>query len=164
MPKIGRSDRLLVLIGVFKLVKAALLVAVATGALELLRRSATHPIYDALTFLPIERHPHLADWLSRQVSALTPHRLELVSIGAGVYAALFVLEGVGLLLRKRWGEIVTVVITGSFIPLEIYELVHHASIGKVVAVALNVAIVVYLIWRLQGGRPAPISARRRATL
>ena len=32
-------------------------------------------------------------------------------------------EGVSLLLRKRWAEYFTVIVTASFIPLEIYELV-----------------------------------------
>jgi uncharacterized membrane protein (DUF2068 family) len=153
VPKRGRSDALILAIGIFKLVKAALLVAVATGALEVMHRGgASRSLHEILDWVPVEHYRRVAGWLSREVSALTPHRLLLVSIGAGVYAALFVIEGIGLLMRKRWGEIVTVVITTSFIPLEIYEIIHGASIGKVGALVLNVVIVAYLVWRLRDER------------
>jgi len=66
-----------------------------------------------------------------------------------VYAGLFLTEGTGLLLRKRWGEIVTIVITGSFIPFEIYELVvKEFSVFKVLLLIGNVAVLAYLIWRV----------------
>ncbi len=146
-----RSDGWLYLIGIFKLVKAGVLVGVATGGLELVRRGAA-PLYELLLLLPVERHGRLAAWLASTITALTPHRLLLVSIVAGVYAVLFVVEGVGLVLRKRWGEIVTVVITGSFIPLEIYEAAKRASVAKGVVILVNVAIVVYLVVRLRAER------------
>ena len=148
----GRSDSWIVLIGVFKLVKAGVLIAVSTGALELIHRGA-RPLYDVLVLLPVERHSRLANWLAHAVDSLTPHRLLLISIATGVYAALFLVEGIGLVLRKRWGEIVTVIITGSFIPLEIYEAVKRASVGKATIIAVNLAIVAYLVWRLRKARP-----------
>jgi uncharacterized membrane protein (DUF2068 family) len=46
--------------------------------------------------------------------------------------------------RRRWAEWLTVIVTGSFVPLEVYELAHRAGWGKVVALALNLAIVGYL--------------------
>jgi uncharacterized membrane protein (DUF2068 family) len=149
----GRSDSWLYLIGTFKLVKALVLIGIATGALELLRRGgAGQGLYRVLTYLPVERNGRLAGWLVRQFSALTPHRLLVVSIAAAVYGLLFAIEGIGLVLRRRWGEIVTVIITSSFIPLEVYEAVRRASIGKAVVIALNLAVVGYLIWRLRGER------------
>ena len=60
------------------------------------------------------------------------------------YAALFSVEGVGLLLRKRWAEWMTVIVTGSFIPFELIGIVRRPGPGKIVALALNIAIVVYI--------------------
>jgi len=40
-----------------------------------------------------------------------------------------------------------VVVTASFIPFEIWELTRRPGGGKVVALAVNAAIVVYLAWR-----------------
>ena len=62
------------------------------------------------------------------------------------------MEGVGLLLLKRWAEIFAVIVTASFIPLEIYHLVRHVSPIKIVVIILNAATVAYLIWRLKHDR------------
>lgn len=155
-----KSGSALVLIGVFKLIKASLLVLLAMGALELRHQGDTiTPILEIARAVHIDPDARLVRWLVQQFAALSPHRLALISVGTFLYAGLFVLEGVGLVLRKRWGEIVTIVITGSFIPLEIYEAVRHLSPIKLGLLVVNVAIVAYLIVRLRGeGR---VTHRRR---
>lgn len=156
----AKSGSVLVLIGIFKLVKAVLLVLLAIGALELRHHGdATGPILEIARAVHMDSDGRLVRWLVHQFSALSPHRLVLISIGTFVYAGLFVLEGVGLVLRKRWGEIVTIVITGSFVPWEIYEAVRHASPIKIGLLVVNVAIVAYLIVRLRG--EGGVSHRRR---
>src|SRR4051812_20091407 len=50
-------------------------------------------------------------------------------------------------MTRRWAEWLTVVVTSSFIPVEVYEMVEHFSAGKVVALTVNVAIVVHLVVR-----------------
>ena len=51
-------------------------------------------------------------------------------------------------MRKVWAEYLTIIITGSFIPLEIYEMVEHRSMVKGMVIVLNVAIVIYLVLRV----------------
>jgi len=65
------------------------------------------------------------------------------------YAALFLTEGTGLLLRKRWAQYFTIIVTGSFLPLEVYEFARHASVAKLLVILLNVAIIGYLVVRLR---------------
>jgi len=65
------------------------------------------------------------------------------------YAALFAAEGVGLYLRKRWAEYLVVIVTGSLLPFEIYEIYVHATWWKFVIVLGNLLIVGYLIHRLR---------------
>ena len=55
----------------------------------------------------------------------------------------------GLWNEKRWAEYLTVVVTASLIPFEIYEMVHHLTPIKIGALALNAAILVYLVWVLR---------------
>jgi uncharacterized membrane protein (DUF2068 family) len=90
----------------------------------------------------------------RDVLSSNQHTLTLVAIGLFGYAALQLLEGVGLWLLKRWGEYVAVVGTSVFLPLEAYELTHKITVLKVVALLINLAAVVYLVWskRLFGVR------------
>lgn len=68
---------------------------------------------------------------------------------AFVYAALFLAEGIGLWSLKRWGEWITVIITGSLLPFEIFELYRHASWPKAGVLVLNVIIFAYLASRLR---------------
>jgi len=89
------------------------------------------------------------------LDSATEHRL---GVAAFAYATVFVVEGTGLLLRKRWAEWLTVVVTGSFIPIEIYELCARFGWGKVVTLLLNVVIVAYLVRRRVEERS---SVRRR---
>lgn len=89
-------------------------------------------------------------------SLLTTKRstLALVATLLFAYAGTQVLEGIGLALLKRWGEYVAAVVTSLFIPLEVFELTHKVSVLKVLALIVNVAAVVYLVWtkRLFGAR------------
>jgi uncharacterized membrane protein (DUF2068 family) len=62
-------------------------------------------------------------------------------------------EGTGLALRKRWAEYFTIIATSSFVPLEVYELVKNFTITKVVVIAVNVAIIVYLVVVLKQREP-----------
>jgi uncharacterized membrane protein (DUF2068 family) len=57
-------------------------------------------------------------------------------------------------LRKRWGEWLTVIITSSLVPIELYEIYRHSSYVKLVVLALNVAIVIYLIYHIRSQRSA----------
>ncbi len=144
-----RSNSWLVIIGVFKLVKAAFLVALAVGALELRRGDAMSPARDLALLFHFDPHGRVATWLMTEATALSPRRLTFISIATAIYAGLFVLEGVGLVMRRRWGEIVTIAITGSFIPWEVYEAIKAASPAKLALIAANLAIIIYLAWRLK---------------
>jgi uncharacterized membrane protein (DUF2068 family) len=56
--------------------------------------------------------------------------------------------GTGLFLEKRWAEYLTAIVTASFIPVEIYELVRHVRLTTIVVTAINVITVIYLVWML----------------
>ncbi|HEY8634977.1 MAG TPA: DUF2127 domain-containing protein [Candidatus Dormibacteraeota bacterium] len=71
----------------------------------------------------------------------------LLAIAAIVYALLEGTEGVGLAMRRRWAEYLTVIATGILIPYEAYEVVHKVTLFKVGALLLNVAVVGYLAYR-----------------
>src|SRR5436305_1203247 len=133
-------DALIVLIGVFKLVKAALLLALGVGSLLAMPDEVARKAADAIRWMGIFPGRHA---LLRGVGRLwstEPATAEKWGAAGLCYAAVFLVEGIGLLRRKRWAEWLTVVVTASFIPFEVYELVERSSAGKVIALALNVAI------------------------
>jgi uncharacterized membrane protein (DUF2068 family) len=71
----------------------------------------------------------------------------LIGLAAIAYGVLECVEGLGLAMRRRWAEYLVVLATGAFLPLEISEILHRPTPLKVVALLINVAIVVYLVWR-----------------
>jgi len=78
---------------------------------------------------------------------MSEKKLAGIAFGTFAYAAVFLVEGVGLLLRKTWAEWLTVIVTASFIPFEVVHAVRHTSAGGIAGLVLNIAIVVYLLVR-----------------
>jgi uncharacterized membrane protein (DUF2068 family) len=94
-----------------------------------------------------------------------PGRLTLIAVLLAAYAAVELVEGIGLWLLKRWGEYFAVVATAIFLPLEVRELLRGVTPTRAGAFIINVAAVVYLLvskrlFGLRGGRGAYDSERR----
>jgi uncharacterized membrane protein (DUF2068 family) len=97
--------------------------------------------------------------------AAKPETLALLVVALSAYAALELLEAIGLWLLTRWGEYLAVVATSVFLPLEIYDLTNGITMTRVVTFSINVAAVVYLLiskrlFGLRGGRAAYDAERR----
>lgn len=87
------------------------------------------------------------------------HTLIWVVVALIAYAALELIEGIGLWSLKRWGEYVGAVGTSALLPLEVYDIVDKATVLRVALFAINIAAVVYLVWTkrlfgVRGGREA----------
>lgn len=150
-----RKQGLILAIGIFKLMKATALITLGVLAQVLTPEGLVRAVGRHLAWMGAYPGGHVVHHLISRIGSLdhrTAARLALLSF---LYAGVFIVEGVGLCLRKAWAEWTTVGVTGSFVPLELYELCVRPSIGKVVALTLNVAIVAYLVWyRLREGREA----------
>jgi len=70
-----------------------------------------------------------------------------IAAAAIVYGILEAVEAVGLILRRRWAEYLVLLATVAFLPLELDELVRAPSALKGLAVVVNIAVAIYLIWR-----------------
>ena len=100
--------------------------------------------------------------------SLRAHTLYVVGIALLGYALLEGIEAVGLWYAKRWAEYLTFIATALLLPLEVYEIVHRVSVLKLIGLAINLAIVIYLVYakRLFGlrGGGAVDEARREASM
>jgi uncharacterized membrane protein (DUF2068 family) len=114
--------------------RTGFLYQVATAAQEQLLLSADHSFITSFVLRVVE-------WIG-----FFNHQTLLV-VGLVGYALLEGTEGIGLAMRRRWAEYLTVVATALLIPYEVYELGHHATLFKLGALLLNVAVVAYLAWR-----------------
>lgn len=94
-----------------------------------------------------------------ELFTLRSSRLHLFAAIALVYAAIEGIEAVGLWYAKRWAEYLTLLVTASLLPVEVYELTEHATPFKILAFVVNVAVVAYLLYAkrlfgLRGGAAA----------
>jgi uncharacterized membrane protein (DUF2068 family) len=142
------------LIGVFKLVKALLLIAVGIGALRFLHRDLAATVLHWADVLRVDQDNRYVHGILIRIFRVTPQQLRELSVGTFVYAGLFATEGMGLLLRKSWAEYFVTITTGLLIPLEVYELVRRFTLVKLAVVAVNVLIVWYLAARVRSRRSA----------
>jgi uncharacterized membrane protein (DUF2068 family) len=143
------DDRLLRMIAVFKFFKAASLIALGIGAFRLLHKDLGTVLEHWIMALRLDPGQHFLDVALAKASNVSPAQIKKIGVGSFIYAALFLTEGTGLLLRKRWAEWLTVILTSSLVPFEIYEIHRHPSFLKVAVFAINVAIVVYLIYHMR---------------
>src|SRR6202030_4085340 len=140
-----KGSRGLLLIAAFKLIKGLALLALGIGALKMLHKDVAAEVAQWIDILRVDPHNHYIRQALAKLGMVDDQKLKALSIGTFFYSALFLTEGVGLALRKRWAEYLTIVSTASLLPLEIYEIVKDVSAAKIVVLLANIAIVVYLV-------------------
>src|ERR1700736_1042891 len=99
----------------------------------------------------------------------SPTTLGWIAVGLFAYAAIELIEAIGLWLIPRWGEYFAVIATSVFLPLEIYEITEKVTAFRAIALAINIAAVVWLLWSkrlfgLNGGAAAYHADHHAATL
>ena len=147
------DNRLIRLIALFKLLKAALLIAVGMSALHLLHKDMASVAQHWVTLLGLDPGNRYVDKALEKFADLTPQKVRNFGIVSFIYAGLFLTEGIGLWMVKRWAEWFSVIITTSLVPVEIYEIHRHPSAIKCLVLVINIAVVLYLLYRIRNERP-----------
>src|ERR1700731_1333537 len=137
------------LIAIFKLVKAITLIAIGVGALKLLHSDMGSTLDHWIAVSGVDPGNRWVERGIEKASNLTPAKVKGLGIVSFVYAGLFLTEAIGLWLMKRWAEWFTIIITSSLVPVEVYELYRHPSVTKILVLIINVAVVVYLVYRIR---------------
>jgi uncharacterized membrane protein (DUF2068 family) len=135
-------------IGLFKLAYAIPLAAASFGVFRLVNEDTGALFEHMILRLHVDPGNRYIVKIAAWVSGIDEHHLRMAGFGAMAYAVLDFIEGVGLLMRKHWAEYLTVIVTGSLLPLEAYEVFSHLTGLRAALLCLNVAIVAYLIRRL----------------
>jgi uncharacterized membrane protein (DUF2068 family) len=109
----------------------------------------------------VDFHNHYIQMLFRKISAVDGQKLYFLTFMTFVYAAVFFVEGIGLILEKYWAKWLVVVVTGSFIPEELYHVVRQFGWFDLTLALINAASVAYLIWRIKTHAHAPKTVRQK---
>lgn len=147
-PSVVDRTAFLRVVAVYKFVQTALLTALGLATLRLVRRDAVASFEQWVQDLPVGYVQHVADRFLTWISGPT-NRVVILGAALFAYALLFLVEGVGLWLQRRWAEWLTVIATGLLIPPEIYECIMHPSVTLFLLLAVNVCVVWLLAKRLR---------------
>ena len=145
----GSHDRGLLLIGLFKLAKAIFFFCVGVGAIHLLHKDLEDEVMRLALRLRFDPESRFVSLLLDKVDLIDAHRLRQISVATFGYSALALTEGVGLLLEKVWAEYLTLILTISFLPWELYELVRRPDWFRLSLLLINLAVLGYLVWLLR---------------
>ena len=135
----------LVLIAAYKLLLALFFIALGVGALRLVGKDVDDVLSRVASDLRFNPEGRFVHFILERASILDKHMLHRISFGAFSYAAIGLAEGIGLYLEKAWGEYLTLLITASFLPLEILEIMHRHTWLRIGLLVANVLVLIYLV-------------------
>lgn len=145
-------DNGLLLIGIFKLIKAVFFFCIGIGAMHLLHKDLSDEVMRLATAMRFDPESRFVALLLDKVDLIDVARLREIGFATFAYSALALTEGIGLLLEKVWAEYLTLVLTISFLPWELYELARRPSWFRLALLGINLAVLWYLVWLLRRKR------------
>jgi uncharacterized membrane protein (DUF2068 family) len=149
-------------IGALKLATALLLAAAGFGIFRLLNKDLGEVLEQFASRLHLDPENRLIRSAASRLAGIDRRHLEALGAGTFFYAGLEGLEGVGLSLRRRWAEYLTVVATGLLLPPEVYEIAREPHALRVAVLLANLAILAYLIGKLWRDRASQAVGRDAA--
>ncbi|HMD78186.1 MAG TPA: DUF2127 domain-containing protein [Terracidiphilus sp.] len=145
LPRHRRHNRWLVLIAAYKFALALLFVAVGVGALRMLHKDIGDQVARLAHHMRFNPESRFVDFILDKASLLNDPLLRRIGAAAFCYAALGMLEGIGLYLEKIWGEYLTLAITASFLPLELFEVFRRVTWIRASLLVINTMVFFYLL-------------------
>jgi uncharacterized membrane protein (DUF2068 family) len=145
LSKPRRRNRWLILIAAFKLAQALLFIAIGVGALRLVHKDLGDMLERFANHLRFNTEPRFVNFILEKSSLVTDHMLRRIGAVVFIYAALDLIEGTGLYLEKAWGEYLTLAITASFLPWEIFEVLRRVTWIRCGLLTINALVVFYLL-------------------
>lgn len=155
-PKLPRHDAGLLIIAAYKLIQALLFAAIGVGALHLLHKDVGDQLAQFAHHLRFNPESRVVDFVLDKASLLNDPLLKRIELAAFAYAGIGIIEGIGLYLEKAWAEYLTLAITASFLPWEIFEILRRVTWFRSGLLVANVLIFFYLLQFVTGrGKSLP---------
>lgn len=143
-------------IAVYMAAKGLLVVAAGSGALLLLHRDVqglAEGLVAHFDLDPAGRYPRVFLYMATHT---TPAHLRLVALGAVLYAMLQCVEAFGLWKERRWAEWLAVSTGLIYVPFEALAYERSPGWEPLLALATNLAIVLFLAIQLRSIRRSKI--------
>lgn len=139
------GERALAWIAGYNVAKGMLFLAIGLGALKFLHKDVDEIVARWIAAAGISLEHAWVVALLKRLDVLTSGELWAVSGVAFLLAAVFFTEGIGLFYRRRWAEYLTVVVTASFVPFEVFEILKKFGPIKAIVLVINLVILFILV-------------------
>jgi uncharacterized membrane protein (DUF2068 family) len=140
-----RHNGWLLLIAADKFLHALLFFAIGIGAHRLLHKHIADEISYLADHLRFDPESRLVNFILEKASLINDPLLRRIGFVAFSYAGISLAEGIGLYLEKAWGEYLTLVITASFLPWEIFEIFRRLTWIRFGLLSINILVFLYLL-------------------
>jgi uncharacterized membrane protein (DUF2068 family) len=127
-----------------KLLKGLLFLTVAIVAYSLSDNDLPEEYRTLLHELRLNPERKFFSDLAVKIGKITEANVLWVAAGTLVYSLNSLVEGVGLIFRARWAGYMAIGESAFFIPIEVYELLHHFTLTVFIILIINIVIVWYL--------------------
>ena len=135
----------LILIAAFKVIQALLFVSIGVGALKLLHKDVGDLLERVAYHMRFNPESRFVNFLLDKASLIDDRLLRRIGEVVFIYAGLDLVEGIGLYLEKTWAEYLTLLITASFLPWEVYEIFHRLTLIRFGLLTVNALVLLFLL-------------------
>jgi uncharacterized membrane protein (DUF2068 family) len=151
----------LVLIAAYKFAQALLFIAIGVGARRLLHKDIGDELYALADHLRFDPESRFVNFILEKATLVHDAQLRRIGFVAFCYAGVGILEGIGLYLERMWGEFLTLAITASFLPWEIFEVYRRVTWPRISLLVINFLVFLYLVKLIMDRARHRSGARRR---
>jgi len=138
-------NRWLTLIAALKLSQALLFVLVGVGALQLLHKDIGDLLIKLADHLRFNPESRFVNFVLGHAAVVDDRLLRRIGALVFFYAGLDLIEGVGLYFERVWAEYLTLFITASFLPWEIFEIIRRLTWIRAGLLVVNALVFLYLL-------------------
>ncbi len=149
-------------VALFEATKGVLVLVVGLGLLSLVHRDAQHVGEEIVRRFHLDLAHHYPRIFIDAATHINNSHLRLLALAALLYSAVRFVEAYGLWRRRAWAEWFAIVSGGIYLPIELYELISHATVVNTTVFIINIGIVAYLIYVLRYRSDFKTSRSRRS--
>lgn len=137
--------------------KGALVVVVAGTVGGWAHHNAEHIAEQIVRGFHLDSTHHYPHVFIEGARAFSHVRFGLLIAGTLAYATMRFVEAYGLWRLRTWARWFGVASGALYVPVEIYEIARQLSVSRLVVLAINLLVVLYLLWARGPFHPQPAS-------
>jgi uncharacterized membrane protein (DUF2068 family) len=129
-----------------KIAKGAALAFLSLGVFDLIHKDLTAIAQRFVQIARISPENKYVEIALEKLGVVEPSTLIRLGMLSALYASVQLIEGLGLWFGAGWAEYMVVLSTGIFVPEECIGFAHRPTGLRFTLLAVNAAILVYVVW------------------